>query len=116
MAPVDVSKVRPLGRGGEPALRPQVYGVVPPLPANAVAYGWFIVPDGSELVTIAKGIGTGLIVIERIFWTNCPFESCNLNSGALVPREVGVPAISPVFGFNDSPSGRAGEPAARLQV
>jgi hypothetical protein len=63
---------------------------------------------------MVKGVGAALIVIERIFWTVCAFESFNWNSGVLVPREVGVPAISPVFAFNESPSGRV--PAARLQV
>ena len=65
---------------------------------------------------MAKGVGATLIVIERTFWTDCPFESCNVNSGSVVPVAVGVPEIFPVDGVNTSPLGNVGAPGAKLQV
>ena len=75
-----------------------------------------IEPSGSEFVRMAKGVGAKLKFIGRIFWTNCPFESCNLNSVGVVPVAVGVPEIFPVDGVNTSPLGNDGDPGAKLQV
>jgi hypothetical protein len=75
-----------------------------------------IEPFGSEFVRMANGVGAILTLIERIFWTDCPVESCNLNSVFLVTTAVGVPAIFPVDGFNVSPVGNAGDPGAKLHV
>lgn len=63
-----------------------------------------IEPDGSEFVRMVNGVGAILTVIERIFWTDSPFESCNLNSVSLVPVVVGVPEMFPVEGVSTSPS------------
>jgi len=66
---------------------------------------------------MAKGVGAALIVIARTFWTDCPFESCKVNSVSLVAvAVVGAPAIFPVDGVNVSPLGNAGEPVARPHV
>lgn len=66
---------------------------------------------------MANGVGAVLIVIARTFWTDCPFESCKVNSVSLVAvAAVGTPAIFPVDGVNVSPSGNAGEPVVKLQV
>ena len=75
-----------------------------------------IEPDGSEFVRMVNGVGAILTVIERTFWTDCPFESCNLNSVSLVPVVVGVPEMFPVDGVNTSPSGNVGDPGTTLQV
>ena len=75
-----------------------------------------MVHGGIEFVRIAKGVGATLTVIERTFWTEVPFESRNLNSGSVVPVAVGVPNVFPVDGFNTSPLGNGGDPAARLQA
>ena len=61
-------------------------------------------------------VGAILTVIERTFWTDCPFESSNLNSVGVVPVAVGVPIIFQVDGFNVSPLGNVGDPGAKLQV
>lgn len=66
---------------------------------------------------MAKGVGAVLTVIARTFWTDCPFESCKVNSVNLVAvAVVGTPAIFPVDGVNVSPLGNAGDPVAKLQV
>jgi hypothetical protein len=65
---------------------------------------------------MVNGVGAILTVIERTFLTDCPFESCKLNSGSVVPVVVGVPKIFPVDGFNTSPLGNVGDPEAKLQV
>ena len=65
---------------------------------------------------MAKGVGAILTLIERTFWTDCPFESVNLNSVSVVPVAVGVPETSPVDAANTSPLGNAGDPGAKLQV
>ena len=63
-----------------------------------------------------KGVGAILTVIERTFWTDCPVESCNLNSVSVVTVAVGVPEIFPVDEVNTSPLGNVGDPGAKLQV
>ena len=75
-----------------------------------------IEPFRSEVVRMANGVGAILTVIERIFWTDCPFESCNLKFVAVVPVAVGVPTIFPVDGSKVSPLGNAGDPGAKLQA
>ena len=75
-----------------------------------------MVPPGSEGVRMVKEVGVALTVIARTFWTDCPFESCNLNSVSLVPVVVGVPEMFPVDGVTASPSGNAGDPGTTLQV
>jgi hypothetical protein len=112
------SNDRPLGKGGELALRPHVYGVMPPVPLRAIAYGWPIDPLGSgELVRIVRGVGEALTVSERTFWTDAPLESTNLNSVKIVPvAVVGTPKIFPLAGRNARPLGNAGELGAKLQV
>lgn len=75
-----------------------------------------IEPFGSEFVRMVNGVGAILTVIERTFWTDCPFESCNLNSVRVVPVAVGVPEMFPVDGVNASPLGNVGDPGAKLQV
>ena len=57
---------------------------------------------------MVNGVGAILTVMERTFWTDCPFESCNVNSLGVVPVAVGVPAIFPVDVFKVSPLGNAG--------
>ena len=52
----------------------------------------------------------------RDFWTDTPFESCNLNTVGFVPTAVGVPTILPVDESNVSPLGNTGDPVARLHV
>jgi hypothetical protein len=74
------------------------------------------IPEGRELSKMANGVGALLTVIERVFWTDCPSESCNLNWVDVVPVAVGVPVIFPVDEFNESPLGNAGDPGARLHV
>ena len=75
-----------------------------------------MVPGVSEFVRMAKGVGEALTLIERIFWTDFPVESFNLNSVGVVPVVVGVPEIFPVDAANTSPSGNGGDPGAKLQV
>ena len=78
-----------------------------------------IEPSDSELVRMVKGVGATLTVIERTFWTDCPVESCNLNSvsGVVAPvGMVGTPVMFPVDGVNASPVGNGGDPGAMLQV
>ena len=76
-----------------------------------------MVPAGSEFVRMAKGIGAALTVIARTCWTDCPFESCKVNSVSLVAvAVVGTPKIFPVDGVNASPLGNVGDPGAKLQV
>ena len=65
---------------------------------------------------MAKGVGATLTVIGSAFWTEPPFESCNVKSVALVTAPVGTPVIAPVGGSNVSPDGSCGEPGDRLQV
>ena len=74
------------------------------------------VPDGSDGVRIVNGPGVRVIVIGRDFWTDSPFESCNLNTVGVVPVAVGVPTIFPVDGSNVSPLGNAGDPGVKLHV
>jgi hypothetical protein len=103
--------------GNEPLLRFHVKGDVPPVGLKANAYGWPIKPGGSgEGVRMANGAGAILTVIERVFWTDCPSESCNLNTVLLVPVSVGAPEMFPLDGVNTSPLGKAGDPGAKLQV
>ena len=65
---------------------------------------------------MVNAVGAILTIIERTFWTDCPFESCNLDSVSLVPVMVGVPEMFPVDGVSTSPSGNAGDPVTTLQV
>ena len=65
---------------------------------------------------MANGVGEILTVIERAFWIDSPFESCNLNTVCVVPTAVGAPTIFPVDGFNVNPLGNAGDPGTRLHV
>jgi hypothetical protein len=66
---------------------------------------------------MARGVAAALTVIARTFWTDCPVESCNVNSVSLVAvGVVGTPNIFPVDGINASPLGNVGDPVAKLQV
>ena len=65
---------------------------------------------------MANGVGAALIVMERTFWTDSPFESVNLNWVFLMGVVVGVPEIFPVAEFNVSPFGNNGDPGTRVQV
>ena len=73
-------------------------------------------PDGSEGVRIVSGPGVMVTAMGRDFWTDTPFESCNLNTVGFVPTAVGVPTILPVDESNVSPLGNAGDPEIRLHV
>ena len=65
---------------------------------------------------MANLVGEILTVIERAFWIDSPFESCNLNKVGIVPVAVGAPTIFPVDGSNVSPLGNAGDPGVKLHV
>jgi hypothetical protein len=65
---------------------------------------------------MVNGVGAALTVMERTFWTDCPFESCNLNSVSLVEVVDDVPEIFPFNESKVSPVGNAGDPRAKLQV
>ena len=73
-------------------------------------------PGGSEGVRIVSGPGVIVTAMGRDFWTDTPFESCNLNTVGVVPVAVGVPTIFPVDGSNVSPLGNAGDPGTKLHV
>src|SRR5215472_16778638 len=62
IVPVE-DKLRPPGNA--PALMFQLYGVVPPLPANAVEYAVPTCPEGTETVVICTGLPAAAIVRVR---------------------------------------------------
>jgi hypothetical protein len=65
---------------------------------------------------MANVVGEILTVIERAFWIDSPFESCNLNTVGVVPTAVALPTIFPVDGSNVSPLGNTGDPGTILHV
>jgi len=81
-APISVPlgfKLRPFGRGADPAARLQIYvpGPVPPDATNAALYGWSAIPAGSGTVVSSVSIVRAPFTEKaRDFVTAAPLLSC----------------------------------------
>ena len=119
IVPVAAANVRPAGNA--PALKLQLYGVVPPLACNVVVYAVPTVPPGSEaaVVSVSELAGDGarpvpdteivlILWVDRMNWM--------LMAAEKVPPEVG-----PNTTRNEAPwpackvSGKAGPETAKLE-
>jgi hypothetical protein len=106
ITPVEAFSVSPAGN--PPAVTAHVYGVLPPLAASVVLYGWFIVALASvDVVTLSDAPMVTLTGRLSVL----PMPSVTWTVKLLVPAVVGVPAISQPRP-SDSPAGNV--PLARL--
>lgn len=93
--------------GNVPAVRVQLYGVVPPVAASVPLYATPTCPLGREAVEIAKVVDA--IVSVKLTLLDCMGlpESCTRNVTArLFAAAVGVPVIAPVDAFSCKPAGK----------
>jgi hypothetical protein len=95
ITPVDAARLNPAGN--VPALRLQLYGVVPPLACSVVEYAVPAVPPGSDAVVIDGDCATPATSILRfaVAVAAGELESFTCTVKAEVPACVGVPEIRP---------------------
>jgi hypothetical protein len=83
----------------------QLYGVVPPLAVTGPVYALFTVPFGRTEVVMFRP-GPVMAMARFAVALNCGLdESFTVMAAVLVPAAVGVPLITPVVAFIDSPVG-----------
>jgi hypothetical protein len=115
---VDPAGVKINGEGSGGLTVQSVYGGVPPVAVRVALYAVPTTPLGSEGGFEIDGCGRALIEIVRVACTTCgvgDVESWTTKIGETLCMVVGVPLIAPSV-LRLRPVGRAGEPAARLQV
>src|SRR6202453_1953180 len=115
ITPVEAFSDSPAGSDPAPGTTDQLYGAVPPVAASVAEYPAPTVAPGSTDVVTDSGASTVIdngcvAVIAGLL------ESVTCTVKADLPAAVGVPEITPVEAFSDSPAGSDPAPGTTDQL
>ena len=108
ISPLEVFKVKPAGN--VPEINCQAYAPVPPVAVSVCEYAVPMVPPGSDVVVMERGVAVMVRVRLTLAVSAGEPESVALKvRGVAFTRLVGVPPIKPVEAFSVNPLGKVPE-------